>query len=148
MRNPDLLIEIHSELRNCLDKFCLEIQEDINLCYEKYQICSFQVGEGMSFNEAPYSLKIQEDELNQNLLVSIIFNVYVQFQEENQTILSLLDQLICQKVDQLIIEWIENTELSRFSIQNKYTNQSGEAFKHTSTYSRKLTCNYIISTIA
>jgi len=60
----------------------------------------------------------------------------------------VLEKMFFQRVDQLIIQWIENTELFRFSIENKYTNQSGEAFKHSSTYSRNLTCNYIISTIA
>jgi hypothetical protein len=148
MQDNKFLIKIDSELRKYLDIFCSEIQEEIKLSCEKYTVCNFQIGKGVSDYEVPYSVVVNSDDINKTILISIIFNVYIRLIENNETILLVLEKMFFQKVDQLIIQWIENTELSRFSIENKYTNQSGEAFKHSSTYSRNLTCNYMISIIA
>lgn len=131
-----------------MDDFCSKIEEYIKSSEVKDKICNFQVGEGMSCDEPPYCLEVKEDDKNDIIRIFITLNVYIELIEDNETILSVVDELILNKLDLFIREWVEKTELSRFSIQHKETNQSGEKIKqHTYSYRRNLTGKYNILTI-
>lgn len=152
MTNHKLQIEIDSELRPCLDDFCSKIEESIKTSDVKDKICNFQIGEGMRLNENPYSITVKVNDINEKndkIRILITLKVYVELIEDNETILSVVDEFILKKLDRFIMEWVEKTELSRFSIQHKETNQSGEKIKqHTYSYRRNLTYNYSLYTVA
>jgi len=103
----------------------------------------------MRLNENPYSLTVKVNDKNDKIRILITLKVYYKLIEDNETIISVVDELILKKLDLFIMEWVEKTELSRFSIQHKETNKSGEKIKqHTYSYRRKLTYNYSLSTVA